>query len=741
MRRFLKIIFALFIFHNSLYAQWKIVNEGFKFHGASAQSIDFINNKIGWAVSDGKIWRTSDGGINWNIINQDKQWEFRNIDFISEYSGWATGNDPISNKKIALKTENGGLEWTVKYTGFVSKLFVINDSVIYIHRGGGDFRKTTNNGKTWEDINLPVNFWNIKAIQFINEQIGIVAGSVSEKGFIAHTVNGGSDWYIRKFSEFDEIISIKYACESSLYFLCRIKDQTELNYTQDFGHTWENYYTSNKWLGSNLIINPLNNDIFYLVVNDTMNINRLLKSPDKGLTWYEIFSVNGPWEISNIKLDKNDTGLIICFLWGERGSLYSLILSNENSEKSWQIYNIYYPINDVFFLDKVRGFAVGGYDFLHGPAGGDVFLTSNGGKTWFLNKSLLGFMINKCFFVSDSTGFILTDSRDDLHFLKTTDSGKNWTPFTSDLNGISNINDITFSDEQTGWIAGRDISKNAAAILETTNGGENWVSILEFRDTAINSIFADNSTIWAVGEVGFIVKYDEQDGWQTIAGLTDLPLNKVFFSTETHSWIAGGYMNSPEFQSILLKTTDGGQTWDESKFDSYLINDMFFTDSLHGWSIGQDTSRFGMILETFDGGDNWNPVVENLSVPLTAIHFKDGYGWAVGGNGLILKTTDGTTWVNQKTGKAYPSEYKLFQNYPNPFNPTTKIEFSIPKSELVTLKIYNLLGQEVQTLVSKRMNAGAYKYDWDAATLANGIYIYRLEAGDFTETKKMVLIK
>jgi Tol biopolymer transport system component len=88
-----------------------------------------------------------------------------------------------------------------------------------------------------------------------------------------------------------------------------------------------------------------------------------------------------------------------------------------------------------------------------------------------------------------------------------------------------------------------------------------------------------------------------------------------------------------------------------------------------------------------------------------------------------------------------PSEFKLFQNYPNPFNPVTNIEFSIPKTEFVTLKIYNILGEEVITLVSKKLSAGKYKYDLDARKLSTGIYFYQLHAGDFIEIKKMILMQ
>jgi hypothetical protein len=89
-----------------------------------------------------------------------------------------------------------------------------------------------------------------------------------------------------------------------------------------------------------------------------------------------------------------------------------------------------------------------------------------------------------------------------------------------------------------------------------------------------------------------------------------------------------------------------------------------------------------------------------------------------------------------------PQDYLLRQNYPNPFNPTTTIEFSVPHTEFVTLKIYNLLGEEVATLVSDRLTAGTYKYEWSqTGGVASGIYFYRFQAGDFVRSRKMVLLK
>jgi len=90
---------------------------------------------------------------------------------------------------------------------------------------------------------------------------------------------------------------------------------------------------------------------------------------------------------------------------------------------------------------------------------------------------------------------------------------------------------------------------------------------------------------------------------------------------------------------------------------------------------------------------------------------------------------------------ALPSRYELLQNYPNPFNPATEIEFTLPQEQRVTLKIYNVMGQLVQTLVDETLPQGRYKKSFDGSGLASGMYLYRLEAGRYSEVKKMILMK
>jgi hypothetical protein len=99
------------------------------------------------------------------------------------------------------------------------------------------------------------------------------------------------------------------------------------------------------------------------------------------------------------------------------------------------------------------------------------------------------------------------------------------------------------------------------------------------------------------------------------------------------------------------------------------------------------------------------------------------------------------TSVEQQTIAQEATSYTLRQNYPNPFNPSTTISFAIPANSFVSLKVYDILGREVTTLVSEQLSAGNHSRQWNAMDMPSGVYFYRLQAGSFTETKKLILLK
>ena len=114
---------------------------------------------------------------------------------------------------------------------------------------------------------------------------------------------------------------------------------------------------------------------------------------------------------------------------------------------------------------------------------------------------------------------------------------------------------------------------------------------------------------------------------------------------------------------------------------------------------------------------------------------------AVGTHGRGIFIGEPNSSVNVDEDKLTASSFELFNNYPNPFNPTTIIEYSVVSNEYVSLKVYDMLGKEITTLVNEQKSAGKYKVNFDASSLASGVYIYKLTAGNFSDSKKMVLTK
>jgi hypothetical protein len=164
-------------------------------------------------------------------------------------------------------------------------------------------------------------------------------------------------------------------------------------------------------------------------------------------------------------------------------------------------------------------------------------------------------------------------------------------------------------------------------------------------------------------------------------------------------------------------------------------------DELRLWNVVRTQSQIAT--------DMCNKWVSNSTTGLIGKwHFDSTYTDSVHGwNGTPVGTVgfDTVTWCPPNgvvpIASEVPKEFRLEQNYPNPFNPTTTIKFSLPKEGYVEIKLYDVLGKEVATLVKDPYKAGVYSVTFDGSRLASGVYFYRIEAGDFRAVKKMVLIK
>ena len=148
-------------------------------------------------------------------------------------------------------------------------------------------------------------------------------------------------------------------------------------------------------------------------------------------------------------------------------------------------------------------------------------------------------------------------------------------------------------------------------------------------------------------------------------------------------------------------------------------------------------------MKSTNTGVNWIPQQSITTENLSSADFTNGNtGYACGSRGTIIKTrTGGTTNIVNQISALMPENFLLRQNFPNPFNPVTHMQFGIPKSGFVSLKVFDMLGREIKTLINEIKPAGSYEVLFDGTDLASGVYFYKIESVDFTATKKMVLIR
>jgi photosystem II stability/assembly factor-like uncharacterized protein len=276
--------------------------------------------------------------------------------------------------------------------------------------------------------------------------------------------------------------------------------------------------------------------------------------------------------------------------------------------------------------------------------------------------------------------------------MNTSDGGETWSLQNSGLSlTVGRFMSSFFTDQNKGW-ATVGTSELSSGLLRTTDGGHNWA--------------LDN----------------------TISGTRP---KSVFFINDQIGW-AAGYK--------IIKTTNGGDSWTEQFASNiYAIN---FINNEVGWATG----RYGIILHTTDGGLNWSSQGGFTDNHLFSVVSKDtNTVWTVGQFNTILTTTNGgvTFMEDEENNYTQPTNFLLSQNHPNPFNPSTIISYQLPIAGNVTLKVYDLLGREVATLVNEEKPAGSYnaQFTINNVPLSSGIYFYKLQAGDFVETKKMSLIK
>ncbi len=382
-------------------------------------------------------------------------------------------------------------------------------------------------------------------------------------------------------------------------------------------------------------------------------------------------------------------------------------------------------------------------------------------QNWYSQNSNQTSQLKGVQMISPTEGWACGDAGVMLH---TTNAGTTWTLLT--LTG-EDLHQVVFKDANIGIVVGDN-----GKIFNTTNGGANWISknsgtSLQLRGAG----YAGSSTFFAVGDDGAAVKStDDGNTWSTLNTGTIERLLSVA-AVEQNVWVGardglllfsnnGGTtftsMNNPSTDDIkdiqfinsligfaggsnsfFMYTSDGGVNWTSRSAGIQVgLNGIHFVNQNEGWVVGDA----GTLYSTTNAGLNWTAITTPTTQDLNSIHSFDGVNtWAVGNLGTIVTNYSPTTGIEREFSTV--SDYLLEQNYPNPFNPTTKIKFSIGSKEFVELKLFNILGHEIKTMINTELEPGLYTVDFNASGLPSGVYFYSITTNSFKSTKKMILSK
>jgi len=187
----------------------------------------------------------------------------------------------------------------------------------------------------------------------------------------------------------------------------------------------------------------------------------------------------------------------------------------------------------------------------------------------------------------------------------------------------------------------------------------------------------------------------------------------------------------------IYRSTDNGNSWCNMGLPYRYISSLAINTNGHIYlgTIGYHVYR------SIDNGENWSKINTGLlhQAVYTFAFNSNGYIFIGTGGGGVYKSTKTTTGAERNV--AFADKFLLHQNYPNPFNPSTIIEYQIPERCNVVLKVYDLLGKLICILVNEEKTAGSYSVSFNSRNLSNGVYFYHLQAGEYSSTSKMILLK
>ncbi|MBI5474158.1 MAG: T9SS type A sorting domain-containing protein [Ignavibacteriae bacterium] len=387
-------------------------------------------------------------------------------------------------------------------------------------------------------------------------------------------------------------------------------------------------------------------------------------------------------------------------------------------------------------------------------AGGKVLRTTNAGSTWTnVGGGNIGTADLYAVDAISSTSAIVTATPATTSFIfRTTNAGATWDTVYKQSGGF--IDAMKMYDASNGIALGDPVG-GKWTIARTTDGGATWARIATEPTQVLTEAGSNNGmATWGTSHIWFHSNttpsriYRSTNAGATWTGV-NLPFTATFsagiaFNSATHGVVGanGGQ---------AARTADGGLTWTSATLPG--------TGAIYGVSgagVNFYVSRGQTVVASTDRGTTWTTsYAGGIGTTLNHINMvaagSNIAGWLVSSTGGVASFYGTLTGV-QIGVPTIPQTFDLAQNFPNPFNPTTTIRYSLPKDAFVSLKVYNILGQEVATLKEEYQNVGTFELVWNGRNnagnqVASGMYLYRIEARPadgsepFTSLKKMLLLK
>lgn len=688
-----KIALILILFSAcALNAQW--VKQNPLLPSKALLQFDFSDVNTGWAVGDtGRVMRTTNGGSFWSDVSLGTTTNFRLVQFADANTGYIAGDSGR-----VYKTVNAGGSWNLIPTGTDRNFFgmYFQDANTGYVGGMSVILKTTNGGSTW-NTQFNNGAYYVTDLFFLNGQTGWANLSASD---LLKTTNGGANWTDVGSSVSSQICFINE--NTGFAFGYPPFSSGPLQKTVNGGASW----SVQPQTGVNVM------SMYFLNSNTGfgMGLNGFIHTTDAGTTWK---SETANIILFHVSFENSSTG------WAMSSTGNVIKTTNAGAQWGNISQDISSELRTVKFFDANTGYITG--------AGGTFAKSTNGGVTWLRKNAGTTRDLDRFYFLNNLTGWVLARSSNSLTMaMKTTDGGETW--LSSTINTTRGLANIHFADQNTGWVTG-----DSGTVFRSTNGGTSWsnqsISTPLFL-FGINS-FSINKAFISAPAGGFYSTSNGGTNWVPVSGLANTRLSFSDVVNSSLAYVAG--------YDTLVRTTDAGATWSviETKDMPSLSKVIDFVNPTTGYALlGSFAYR------TTDAGQNWTGGIIEGAVDLYAVSFIDqNTGWSAGAWGQLYKTTQGMTISVQPISTSIPKDFSLGQNYPNPFNPNTTINFDIPKNSFVEIKVFDVLGREVASLVNEQLAAGKYKTDWSAISQPSGIYFYRLKAGSYSETRKMILIK